>query len=58
MIRYDFDVVSDPQPPKPVRPRPADAGTPRRRDGAPMPEVAAGSPVAGGESPGSPDRDQ
>jgi len=33
MIRFDFDVVSDPLPPKPIRPPAADAqaGVERRR---------------------------
>jgi hypothetical protein len=33
MIRFDFDVVSDPLPPKPIRPPAADAqaGAERRR---------------------------
>jgi hypothetical protein len=34
MIRFDFDVVSDPLPPKPIRPPAAgaQAGVERRRD--------------------------
>jgi hypothetical protein len=42
MIRYDFDVVSDPLPPKPVA-RPPSSGTepPKRGGGAPGPDAAA-----------------
>ena len=31
MIRFDFDVVSDPLPPKPIRPPAADAATAAER---------------------------
>ena len=44
MIRFDFDVVSDPLPPKPIRPPAgeAQAAAERRRgEGGPSPESAA-----------------
>jgi hypothetical protein len=49
MIRYDFDVVSDPLPPKPIAP-PAAATQPgrKRREGEPMPGAPAGEDMAAG----------
>jgi hypothetical protein len=52
MIRYDFDVISDPQPPKPVRPpQSADAKPPGRGEGMPVPETAAGKQPAALDPP-------
>ena len=52
MIRFDFDVVSDPLPPKPIRPPAADAATAaERRQGEgripPDGEAAKGDAVSG-----------
>ena len=58
MIRYDFDVVSDPQPPKPVRPPQAEAKPPGRGESAPVPEPAAGTQPAVTDPPASAARGQ
>jgi hypothetical protein len=57
MIRFDFDVVSDPLPPKPIRPPAADAATvAERRQGEgripPDGEAAKGDAASGlGKAP-------
>ena len=59
MIRYDFDVISDPLPPKPVRPpQAADTKPPGRGEGAPMPEAATGTQPAATDPPASADGGQ
>lgn len=54
MIRYDFDVVSDPQPPKPVHPpQAAEAKPPGRGEGARAPEAEARAQPAETHPPAS-----
>lgn len=60
MIRYDFDVISDPLPPKPVRPpqAAAEAKPPGRDEGTPPPEAATGTQPAAVDPPASAARGQ
>jgi hypothetical protein len=53
MIRFDFDVVSDPVPAKPVAPRPAEVPAARKRgegDGEPQPAAGASEDGSAGSS--------
>jgi hypothetical protein len=59
MIRYDFDVISDPQPPKPVRPpQAAEAKPPGQGEGARVPEPEAGKQPAVTDPPARADPGQ
>ena len=60
MIRYDFDVISDPLPPKPVRPPQAVAGVkpPGRGEGTPLPDPVAGAEPVVSDPPAGADGGQ